>query len=200
MTIILLSQFLKVSYLNMNIWLLGLVIFFARIIDVSVGTLRTISIIQGRVGLAFTLGFIEISMWLAVLSTILPIVAETPLLAIFYALGFSTGNVVGILIERKLAMGFTNFRVISSMNGRKIAESMRKKGYKATIFEGEGKDGKVIEVYVVCERKKLPILIQLVREIEPEAFYITEQVGIVSKMLRPMMVPATGWRAIHKKK
>lgn len=200
MTIILPGQFLKVSCFNMNIWFLGLVIFFARIIDVSVGTLRTISIIQGRVGLAFTLGFIEISMWLAVLSTILPIVAETPLLAVFYALGFSTGNVVGILIERKLAMGFTNFRVISSLNGRKIAEKIREKGYRSTIFEGEGKDGKVIEVYVVCERKALPEIIRIVKEIEPTAFYITEQVGIVSKMLRPMMVPATGWRAIHKKK
>ena len=86
------------------------------------------------------------------------------------------------------------------MNGRYIAEQIREKGYSATIFEGEGKTGNVIEVYVVCERKVLPEIISIVREIEPEAFYITEQVGIVSKMLRTMMVPATGWRAIHKKK
>ena len=184
----------------MSIYLLGILIFFARIIDVSVGTVRTISIIQGRTKMAFFLGFIEISMWLMVLSAVLQKVMESPLLAVFYALGFSTGNVVGILIEKKLAMGYTNFRVISSKNGRKIAEKIREKGYRSTIFEGEGKDGKVMEVYVVCERKALPEIIRIVKEIEPTAFYITEQVGIVSKMLRPMMVPATGWRSIHKKK
>jgi len=184
----------------MSIWVLGVIIFFARIIDVSVGTLRTISIIQGRSKMAFFLGFIEISMWLAVLSAVLKKVMENPMLAIFYAAGFSTGNVVGILIEKKLAMGYTNFRVITQTNGRIIAEQLREKGHSATIFEGEGKSGKVLEVYVVCERKALPEIIKIVREIEPNAFYITEQVGIVSKMIRPMMVPATGWRAIHKKK
>ena len=86
----------------MSIWVLGVIIFFARIIDVSVGTLRTISIIQGRTKMAFYLGFIEISMWLAVLSAVLKKVMENPMLAIFYAAGFSTGNVVGILIEKNL--------------------------------------------------------------------------------------------------
>lgn len=132
-----------------------------------------------------------------VLSAVLQKVIESPMLAFFYAVGFSTGNVVGILIEKKLAMGYTNLRIISSFNGKNIANRIREKGHKATIFEGEGK---VLEVYVVCERKAVPELINLVREIEPDAFYITEQVGIVSKMLRPMMVPATGWRSIHKKK
>jgi uncharacterized protein YebE (UPF0316 family) len=174
----------------MSIWVLGIIIFFARIIDVSVGTLRTISIIQGRVKMAFFLGLVEVSIWLVVLSAVLQKVMETPLLAVFYALGFSTGNVVGILIEKKLAMGYTNFRVISMLNGRLIADKIREKGYRATIFEGEGKEGKVIEVNIVCERKALPELIKIVRDIEPDAFYITEQVGIVSKMLRPMMVPA----------
>ncbi len=184
----------------MSIWVLGIIIFFARIIDVSVGTLRTISIIQGRVKMAFFLGLIEVSIWLVVLSAVLQKVMETPLLAVFYAVGFSTGNVVGILIEKKLAMGYTNLRIISSINGKNIAERIREKGFNATTFEGDGKDGKIIEVYVVCERKALPELVKIVREIEPNAFYITEQVGIVSKLLRPMMVPSTGWRAIHKKK
>ena len=184
----------------MDVWVLGIVIFLVRIIDVSLGTLRTISIVQGRMGWAFATGLFEISMWLLVITAVIQKIVESPFLAIFYAFGFSTGNVVGILIEKKLAMGYTNFRVISSKQGKLIAERINEKGYRATTFEGEGKEGKVIEVYVVCERKSLPAIIEIVREIEPDAFYVTEQVGIVSKMLRPMMVPATGWRAIHKKK
>lgn len=184
----------------MNIWLLGVLVFLARIVDVSVGTLRTISIIQGRTKVAFFLAFIETTVWLLVLSAVLPKVMESPLLGIFYAFGFATGNVVGILVEKRLAMGYTNFRVITTKYAKEITDSLREKGFAVTTFEGEGKDGKVTEVYVACERKALPQLIKLVKEIEPQAFYIAEQAGFISKIRRPSMLPATGWRAVQKKK
>jgi uncharacterized protein YebE (UPF0316 family) len=184
----------------MNMWLLGILVFLARVFDVSIGTLRTISIVQGRIKMAFILGFFEVSMWLLVISAVLNEIMNNPWLAVVYAFGFSTGNVVGILMERKLAMGLINFRVISSSNGKIIADSIREQGYQATTFEGDGKEGKVIEVYVVCERKELRELIKIVKNIEPEAFYITEQVGIASKLIRPTMIPATGWRSALKKK
>ena len=184
----------------MNIWLLGVIVFLARIVDVSVGTLRTISIVQGRTKIAFFLAIIEISVWLMVLSAVLPKVMETPFLGVFYAIGFATGNVVGILFEKKLAMGYANFRIITSAYAKEISKTLREKGFAVTTFEGEGKDGKVTEVYVACERKELPGLIKLVKEIEPDAFYIAEQAGFVSKIRRPTMVPSTGWRAVQKKK
>jgi uncharacterized protein YebE (UPF0316 family) len=184
----------------MNIWLLGILVFLARVVDVSVGTLRTISIVQGRTKIAFFLAFIETSVWLLVLSAVLPQVMHTPLLGLFYALGFATGNVVGILVEKRLAMGYINFRIITNKNAKEITTLLREKGFAVTNFEGEGKDGIVTEIYVATERKHLPALIKLVKQIEPDAFYIAEQAGIVSKIRRPTMVPATGWRGIQKKK
>ncbi len=184
----------------MNIWILGVIVFFARVVDVSVGTLRTISIIQGRTKIAFILAFIETSVWLLVLSAVLPKVMESPLLGLFYAFGFATGNVVGILVEKRLAMGYTNFRIITSNFAKEITAAIREEGFAVTTFVGEGKDGIVTEVYVACERKALPQLIKLVKEIEPDAFYIAEQAGFISKIRRPSMVPATGWRAAQKKK
>ena len=184
----------------MNIWLLGVIVFFARIVDVSVGTLRTISIVQGRTKVAFFLAFIETTVWLLVLSAVLPKVVESPVLGIFYAFGFASGNVVGILVEKRLAMGYINFRIITSKYAKEITLLLREKGFAVTNFEGEGKDGKVTEIYVATDRKHLPALIKLVKEIEPDAFYIAEQAGVVSKIRRPTMVPATGWRAVQKKK
>ena len=184
----------------MDIWLLGIFVFIARIVDVSVGTLRTISIVQGRTKLSFFLAFIETSVWLLVLSAVLPKVMETPLLGLFYAFGFATGNVVGILVEKRLAMGYTNFRIITSKYVKEITGALREKGFAVTTFEGQGKDGVVTEIYVASERKNLSALIKLVKAIEPDAFYIAEQAGIVSKIRRPTMVPATGWRGIQKKK
>jgi len=184
----------------MNIWLLGILIFLARIVDVSVGTLRTISIIQGRTKIAFFLAFIETSVWLIVLSEVLPKVVAEPLLGVFYAFGFATGNVVGILVEKRLAMGYINFRVITTKFAIEITNSLREKGFAVTNFEGEGKDGKVTEIYVATDRKNLSTLVKIVKEIEPDAFYIAEQAGIISKIRRPTMVPTTGWRAVQKKK
>jgi uncharacterized protein YebE (UPF0316 family) len=184
----------------MNIWLLGILVFLARVVDVSVGTLRTISIIQGRSKVAFVLAFIETTVWLLVLSAVLPQVMNSPILGVFYAFGFATGNVVGIMVEKRLAMGYTNFRVITTRFAKEITNSLRDKGFAVTNFEGQGKDGKVTEIYVVSDRKNLPALVKIVKEIEPDAFYIAEQAGVVSKIRRPTMVPATGWRGIQKKK
>jgi len=184
----------------MNIWLLGILIFLARVVDVSVGTLRTISIVQGRTKIAFFLAFIETSVWLLVLSAVLPQVMHTPILGLFYAFGFATGNVVGILVEKRLAMGYANFRIITSKHVKEITNSLREKGFAVTTFEGEGKDGKVTEIYVASERKNLSLLVKIVKEIEPDAFYIAEQAGYMSKIRRPTMVPTTGWRGVQKKK
>ncbi len=140
----------------MSIWILGILIFLARIIDVSVGTLRTISIIQGRTKIAFFLAFIETSVWLIVLSEVLPKVVQEPLLGVFYAFGFASGNVVGILVEKRLAMGYINFRIITGKHAKEITTLLREKGFAVTTFEGEGKDGKVTEIYVATDRKNLP--------------------------------------------
>ena len=134
----------------MNIWILGVLVFLARVIDVSVGTLRTISIIQGRTKIAFFLAFFEASVWLLVLSAVLPLVLNSPLLGVFYAFGFATGNVVGIMVEKRLAMGYANFRIITMQYAREISQALREKGFAVTTFEGEGKDGKVTEVYARC--------------------------------------------------
>ncbi len=188
------------SLFDSSILLTGILIFFSRVIDVSLGTLRTINIVQGRTRIAFILGFFEISMWLVVLSTVLNQVMTKPILGLFYALGFSTGNVVGILIERKIALGHTIFRVITADHGEIMATAIRNAGYAVTTFEGAGLKGKVIELYVVCDRKNLKDIIPIINSIDPKAFYITEQVGNVSRVYGPTMVPRTGWRAIMKKK
>lgn len=187
-------------YLNIPILFTGIAIFLARIVDVSLGTLRTISIIQGRSWVSFWLGFVEIIIWLWVISTVITQVKEIPVLAIFYAFGFASGNMVGIRIERWLAFGHIIIRVISREYYKEMTDTLRKAGYAVTTFQGEGMRGPVMELYIVCRRKNLREIVRLVHTIEPEAFYITEQVGEVSKIYRPIMTPVTGWRAILKKK
>jgi uncharacterized protein YebE (UPF0316 family) len=181
--------------------LLGIVIFLARVTDVSMGTMRTISIVQGRTRIAFLLGFIEVSMWLVVISAVIHRIAEKPILGVFYALGFSTGNVVGIVLERRIAFGHIILRIISPQGGKEIAEKIRKTGHAVTTFQGEGLSGPVTMLYVVCPRKEQNDVVQMVRSIEPDAFYTVDIAGNVSKIYRPYCSQQpTGWRAIFKKK
>jgi uncharacterized protein YebE (UPF0316 family) len=179
----------------------GLLVFLVRIVDVSLGTIRTISTVQGRTRTAFLLGFVEVSMWLAVIAAIVNRVAEKPILGIFYALGFSTGNVVGILIERKLAFGHNALRIFTTEKGDELADAMRGSGHPATCFTGRGASGPVTEVLLICRRRDVPEILTIMHEIVPDAFYVTEAVGNVRTMRRrPTMQPPTGWRAVLKKK
>jgi uncharacterized protein YebE (UPF0316 family) len=185
---------------DLGIFLTGIAIFFLRVGDVTLGTVRTISTVQGRTMTAFFLGFVEVSIWLFVISTVVGKVTTHPVLGVFYALGFSTGNVVGILLERRIALGHTVLRVISNQKAKMMAEKIRELGHAVTTFEGEGRSGPVRELCIVCRRKDLKEIIPLVKKIEPDVFYLTEHPDRVSKVCCHANPNPTGWRAIFKKK
>jgi len=185
---------------DMNILLTGLIIFVARICDVSIGTIRTIVTVQGRTVVAFILAIFEITLWILVASTVITQIREKPVLVIFYALGYATGNVVGILVERKLAFGSIILRVITRVAGKSLSDRLRRMGQPVTIFAGEGMEGPVNELYVVCRRRDLKWLLPVIKDEDSNAFYVVEQARDISKILKPMYAPATGWRAVMKKK
>lgn len=186
--------------MDSSILFTGILIFFARIIDVALGTLRTIVTVQGRTVNAFFLGIAEVVIWILVVSTVVHQIKETPVLIVFYALGFASGNVVGILVERKLAFGNIVLRIISTQRGDALANELRAAGQPVTVFVGEGMHGPVKELYVVCRRRDMKRLLSLVDSIDSSAFIITEMARDVNKILHPFKVPFTGWRSATKNK
>ena len=188
------------NMLNDHILLMGLLIFIARIFDVAIGTIRTLVTVQGRTLIAFCLAIVEISIWIMVAGTVINQIYERPLLVVFYAFGYATGNVVGILVERKLAFGLMILRVISRDAGQTIADELRENGQPVTIFMGQGMRGPVAELYIACRRRDLKWILPKVREMDPQAFYVMESARDVNRILKPTAVPLGGWRSIHKKK
>lgn len=178
----------------------GLGIFFARIIDVSLGTVRTINLIQGRSIMAFLLGLVEATMWLVVVAAVLKEISVEPLLGVFYAFGFSAGNVVGILIEKRLALGSLILRIISSDYEPEMTRELREMGFAVTVFTGEGRDGPVRELYVVCQRRDFKKIIAAVEEVDPHVFYVTEQPGATKKLPHRMSSVPGGWRRSSRRK
>lgn len=178
----------------------GFLIFLARVIDVSLGTMRMISTVQGRPQVAFLLGFTEVSIWLLVISAVIKNISDNPVLGIFYALGFATGNVVGIILERNLAFGHVNLRIITTTNGKTMASKIRELGYAVTSFRGEGISGPVTELYILCRRRDQKHIVQCVQGVEQDVFFVTEPVGIMRKGGGQVFLPNVSWKPILKKK
>ncbi|MFW5883055.1 MAG: DUF2179 domain-containing protein [Verrucomicrobiota bacterium] len=176
------------------------VVFLTRMTDVALGTIRTIATVQGRTVTAFVLGLFEVTMWLLVITAVINMVTERPWLIIFYAFGFSTGNVVGIWLERRLAMGFVILRIITGRHANEIIETLREADFRVTRFEGEGLRGPVSELYVVCERKELNRALQLARKIDKDIFFLTETPGTVRRFRQQRALPFAGWRSVAKRK
>jgi uncharacterized protein YebE (UPF0316 family) len=178
----------------------GVIIFCARIVDVSLGTMRVSSIIQGRTRAAFVLAFLETGMWVFIIASVLKTITAQPVIGVFYALGFATGNVVGIMLERRIAYGNMVVRAFVPSDGERIAQAIYDHGFGVTLFPGKGVKGPVTEVCVVCRRGEIRQITNIIEEMWPGAFYVTELAGNVRGINRPIAQPLAGWRSVQKKK
>jgi uncharacterized protein YebE (UPF0316 family) len=167
---------------------------------VSIGTVRTIVTVQGRTTIAITLAIFEIIIWVTVASTVINQISDKPLLVVFYAFGYATGNVVGIMVERRLAFGTTILRIITPNAGPEVAAHLRENGQPVTVFRCEGMNGAVDELYIACRRRDLKWILPDVQRIDSKLFYVIEQARDMSKAYRPIFSQLGGWRAISNRK
>lgn len=151
----------------------ALLIFLLRVADMSLDTIRLLFVVRGRKGLAWILGFFQSLIFIVAISEVLTN-ANNLLNILGYASGFATGNVVGMWIEERLAVGHTLVTVISSMRGAAIAEALRKEGYAVTEIPGRGKDGAVTVLHCSVQRKDTNTVDTIVLEADPSAFVTTE--------------------------
>ena len=166
-------------------WLfLPLMIFIARICDVTLGTMRIISLSRGLRKLAPILGFVEILIWLMAIRQIFNHL-NNPLCYIAYAGGFATGIYTGMWIEHKLAMGHRVVRVILRLDATKLIETLRSNGYGVTIVDAEGNTGPVKIIFTVAKRANVAEIIKLVKQFNPKAFFSIEDVRAASEGIFP---------------
>jgi uncharacterized protein YebE (UPF0316 family) len=183
---------------EMPLWSLALAIFFLRIVDVSLGTIRTIAVVQGRQIASVLIGFFEVLIWVLAVSQVIMNVHDNPLLAVAFAGGFATGNAVGIVLERRLAIGRCVLRFITTDLGETVAAAIRSAGHVVTTFEGRGNDGPRRLLYTTCPRREAGRLIELAKSIDPGLFFMVDR---FSQSGNGGPLPhATGWRAVFKKK
>lgn len=163
---------------------LPLLIFVARVIDVCLGTLRIIFTARGRRYLAPLLGFVEVFIWIVVVSQITR-QASNIMAYLGYAAGFAVGNYAGIWIENRLAIGTLVVRAILQKGGDQVAGLLHDAGFGVTSVDGEGANGPVKLVYTVVKRKNLPDVIELIHQANPKAFLTVEEARSVAEGIFP---------------
>ncbi|MGI6359078.1 MAG: DUF2179 domain-containing protein [Bacillota bacterium] len=150
--------------------LLYFAIFFAKIIEVSLMTMRVMLISRGEKLLGAVIGFVEVSIWLLVASRVIQDIQSDPLKMVVYALGFSCGIYAGTIVESKLAIGLSSVRVIvDSASSDLIAGSLREDGFGVTSFVGAGKESSKTMLLVLVKRKRIRAAIDKINRYAPDA-------------------------------
>jgi len=156
-------------------WAIALMIFGLRVTDMSLDTLRMLFVMRGRKGIAWALGFFEAGIYIVAITRVLSNL-NNPLTILGYAAGFATGNVVGILIEERLAIGHTQMSIVSTARGAALAQALREAGFAVTELPARGKDGMVHLLNASVLRKDVPNVERVVHEVDPEAFVTSADV------------------------
>lgn len=173
-----LSSFFNSDFFSYAV--IPLMIFLARICDVSIGTLRIIFVSKGKRNIAPILGFFEILIWITAISKIMQNL-DNYVNYVAYAAGFATGNFVGMIIEEKLAMGILMIRIFAQERGTELMTKLNLKGYGATVIEAHGARENVHIIYSIVQRGEIDNVLELINKFNPKAFYTIEDIRSVNE-------------------
>ena len=163
------------NILSLSVWSSAGLIFILRVCDMSLDTLRVLFVMRGRKAVAWILGFFQASIFVMAIGSVLSHL-DNPLNILGYAAGFATGNVIGMWIEGRLAVGHVQLSIVSSSFGTAIADRMRAEGFAITEIPARGKDGMVTLLSCSVLRKKVALVHKIVNEVDESAFITAEDV------------------------
>lgn len=161
--------------------IIPVLIFLARLTDVTIGTMRLIFVSKGYKLVAPILGFFEIIIWLLAISQIMQHL-DNWVCYVAYGAGFASGNLVGITLEQKLSIGNVIIRVFPKKDVSELAEDLRSQAFGVSAVEIQGKEGRKKMLFSVIQRKNIKQYVDTVLHHNPRAFYTVEDIKSVSDM------------------
>ena len=157
----------------------SLIIFSLRLADQSLGTMRALLVSKNKPIYAALIGLVESAIWIVAISQVVKDI-DDPLLIASYAAGFAAGTILGSYIEGLLGVGNIVVRVFCPASSPSVAETLREEGHGVTIIDGEGKDGPVKIYLCVIPRRKLSLVLNMIKKINPASFITTDMANPTS--------------------
>jgi uncharacterized protein YebE (UPF0316 family) len=179
------------SFLNSDAFtwfVLPALIFLARVVDVSMGTVRMILVTRGVRKIAPVIGFFEVILWLVAISQIMRNLSNFACYLAFGA-GYATGTYVGMFIESRLHIGKAVIRTITAKEASGLVEHLRESNCGVTSLDAQGANGPVKIIFSVVERRDLSKVIAMIKAFDPSAFYTVGDVKYVSEGVFPQHGP-----------
>src|SRR5215211_1655751 len=166
----------------------ALFIFLLRIVDVSCDTMRVIFAIRGKRYIAAGLGFFQALVWIFAVGNAVKHLDS--ILHVFgYAAGYSMGTFIGVSLEQAIAYGVSTVRIVSKAAGVQIAEALRRAGYGVTESAGSGRDGAVVILNSVIQRRHLDDVLSVIADADEDAFVTVEE----PRVLRGGSIASREW-------
>lgn len=156
-------------------YIMPLLICLARIVDVSMGTVRSLLANKGHKKVAPIIGFFEVTIWVSAMGIVVQNLGHWQNL-LAYGLGYALGNFLGIFIEEKIALGNSVVRIITNDKAYDLAKILVEKGFRISLVNAQGNNGKVSIIFLLVKRKTLKSLIPLIKEHNPLAVYSVEDI------------------------
>ena len=156
-----------------------LIVCTAKIIEISIQSLKTCMMVKGQRLKAAGLGFLECGIWGLVISTIISTLGDNLLLLLFYCAGYATGLFLGSTIENKIALGTSNLELIASdASTEAITAYLRENNRGYTVFEGRGSKDKMNMIFIVLSRRETPNVLKDIRQVcDNKVFVVASEVS-----------------------
>lgn len=161
-----------------------LLIFLARVSDVTLGTIRIVFVSKGFKLLAPILGFFEVFIWLLAMSKVIQNL-DYWLYYVAYSAGFAVGNYVGLIIEERLALGYINLRIITMDSPEKLISRLSGEGFGVTSTPAMGSRSNVNIINCVLRRSDYKKVAQIIMDCNPKAFYTIEDIRAANQGVFP---------------
>jgi len=161
-----------------------LLIFCARVCDMSLDTIRVIFVSKGIKYLPPIIGFFEVIIWLVAIGQVMNNLTNI-VCYIAYGAGFATGTFVGMAIEEKLSLGLTSVRIITKEDPAALVQYLRQHNYGVTSIDAEGGTGRVKMAFTIIKRQDLGHVVGIIKQFNPNAFYSVEEVKSVAEGVFP---------------
>ena len=146
--------------------LVCLLVCAAKIVEITIQSLKTCMMVKGQRLKAAALGFVECTIWGLVISTLIGTLGDNLLLLVFYCAGYATGLFLGSTLESKIALGTSNLELIASDDSTaRITAYLKENGMGYTVFEGHGSKEKMNMIFVVLPRKQTPKTLREIRKV-----------------------------------
>lgn len=159
-------------------------IFLARVCDMSLDTIRVIFVSKGIRYLPAIVGFFEVIIWLVAIGQVMNNLTNV-VCYLAYGAGFATGTIIGMAIEERLSLGLATVRIITAEDPSGLIQILRSHDYGVTVLEGEGGKGRVKVIFSIIKRQDLQHVVAIIKDFNPDAFYSVEDVKAVAEGVFP---------------